>query len=184
MSETTNRLRSVDPDLSTGLLKQFFGEVPTKFAQAQNLFRVLANSPASFEGFMALAASLARGTLDEKTREQLALAIAESNLCPYCLGSHAAAAAKIGLSQLEIDDAIRATAKDARIDAILKLARSIIVQRGELTDADLARARTVGVTDSEIVETVANVALNIFENYMSHVARVQTDFPRPRSRET
>jgi hypothetical protein len=36
-------------------------------------------------------------------------------------------AAKIGLSQLEIDDAIRASAADTRTDAILKLARNIVV---------------------------------------------------------
>ncbi len=29
------------------------------------------------------------------------------------------------------------------------------MQRGELTDMDLARARVVGLTDGEIVETVA-----------------------------
>jgi AhpD family alkylhydroperoxidase len=125
---------------------------------------------------MALSAALARGALDEKTREQLALAIAESNLCAYCLNAHTTIAAKIGLSRDEIDDAIRASAADARTDAILKLARSIVVQRGELTDADLARARVAGLNDGAIVETVANVALNIFENYLSHVARVPTDF--------
>jgi hypothetical protein len=40
------------------------------------------------------------------------------------------------------------------------------------------------LSDGEIVETVANVALNIFENYMSHVARVPIDFPQSDSRET
>jgi hypothetical protein len=93
-------------------------------------------------------------------------------------------AAKIGLSRAEIDDAIRASAADARTDAILKLARSIVVQRGELSDADLGRARAGGLSDGEIVETVANVALNIFENYISHVARVPIDFPQSQSRET
>jgi AhpD family alkylhydroperoxidase len=127
---------------------------------------------------MGLGAALARGALNEKAREQLALAIAESNLCSYCLSEHRTIAAKIGLSQTEIDDAIRATAANTKTDAILKLARSIVVQRGEVTDADLARARAVGLSDGEIVETVANVALNIFENYMSHVARVPIDFPQ------
>ncbi len=133
---------------------------------------------------MGLSAALARGALDEKTREQLALAIAESNLCPYSLSAHTAMAAKIGLNQAEIDDAIRASAADARTDAILKLARSIVVRRGELSEADLGRARTGGLSDGEIVETVANVALNIFENYMSHVARAPIDFPKEESRET
>jgi uncharacterized peroxidase-related enzyme len=178
------RIQPVDPDHATGAIRRLFAEIRVKFALVPNLFRVLANAPAALEGLTGLSAALARGALDEKTREQLALAIAESNLCAYCLSGHTAMAAKIGLSRVEIDDAIRASAADARTDAILKLARSIVVQRGELSDADLGRARAGGLSDGEIVETVANVALNIFENYMSHVARVPIDFPQSQSRET
>jgi uncharacterized peroxidase-related enzyme len=177
-----NRIQLVDPDNAAGAIRQLIAEIRTKFALVPNLFRVLANSPAALEGLMGLSAALARGALDEKTREQLALAIAESNLCAYCLNEHKAVAAKIGLSRAEIDDAIRASAADARVDSLLKLARSIVVQRGELTDGDLARARAAGLSDGEIVETVANVALNIFENYMSHVARVPIDFPKNEDR--
>jgi uncharacterized peroxidase-related enzyme len=183
-SSDQNRIQPVDPDHATGAIRRLFEEIRTKFALVPNLFRVLANAPVALEGLMGLGAALAGGALDEKTRERLALAIAESNLCAYCLSSHKATAAKIGLNQAEIEDAIRARAADARTDAILKLARSIVVQRGELTDADLARARVAGLSDGEIVETVANVALNIFENYMSHVARVPIDFPNKESRET
>jgi len=186
MSESgdQNRIQPVDPDHATGAIGRLFAEIRAKFALVPNLFRVFANAPAALEGLMGLSAALARGALDEKTREQLALAIAESNLCAYCLSGHTAMAAKIGLSRVEIDDAIRASAADARTDAILKLARSIVVQRGELSDADLGRARAGGLSDGEIVETVANVALNIFENYMSHIARVPIDFPQSQSRET
>jgi uncharacterized peroxidase-related enzyme len=183
-SRDQNRIQPVDPDRATGSIRRLFEEIRAKFALVPNLLRVVANAPVALEGLMALSAALARGALDEKTREQLALAIAESNLCAYCLSGHTAMAAKIGLSRFEIDDAIRASAADARTDAILKLARSIVVQRGELTDADLARARAVGLSDGEIVETVANVALNVFENYMSHIARVPIDFPQSQSRET
>jgi uncharacterized peroxidase-related enzyme len=179
-----NRIQPVDPDHATGAIRRLFAEIRAKFALVPNLLRVVANAPAALEGLMGLSAALARGALDEKTREQLALAIAESNLCAYCLSGHTAMAAKIGLNQAEIDDAIRASAADARTDAILKLARSIVVQRGELSDSDLGRARAGGLSDGEIVETVANVALNIFENYMSHVARVPIDFPQHESRET
>jgi uncharacterized peroxidase-related enzyme len=183
-SRSQNRIQPVDPAHAMGVIRRVFSKLQAKFALVPNLFRVLANAPPALEGLMSLDAALAGGTLDEKIREQLALAIAESNLCAYCLSSHMATAAKIGLNQAEIADAIRASAADARNDAILKLARNIVVQRGELTDADLARARTVGLSDGEIVETVANVALNIFENYMSHVARVPIDFSQHESCET
>jgi uncharacterized peroxidase-related enzyme len=179
-----NRIQPVDPAHATGAISRRFAQIRAKFALVPNLFRVLAHAPVALEGLMGLGAALAGGALDEKIRERLALAIAESNLCAYCLSAHTAAAAKIGLSQAEIEDAVRARAADARTDAILKLARGIVVQRGELTDADLAGARAAGLSDGEIVETVANVALNIFENYMSHVARVPIDFPQGESRET
>jgi uncharacterized peroxidase-related enzyme len=171
------RIQPVDPDHATGAIRRLFAEIRAKFALVPSLFRVLANAPAALEGLMDLSAALARGALDEKIREQLALAVAETNLCAYCLSGHTAMAAKIGLSRVEIENAIRASGADARTDAILKLARSIVVQRGELSDADLARARAGGLSDGEIVETVAHVALNIFENYMSHVANVPIDFP-------
>jgi uncharacterized peroxidase-related enzyme len=170
-------MKPVDPYQATGTIRRLFAEIEAKFGLVPNLFRVLANAPAALEGLMSLAAALAGGALDEKTRVQLALSIAESNLCPYCLSAYTATAAKSGLNQAEIDAAIRAKAADPRTDAILKLARSIVVQRGELTDADLERAGAAGLGDAEIVETVANVALNIFMNYMSHVALVPIDFP-------
>jgi hypothetical protein len=43
-----------------------------------NLFRILANAPVAFEALIGLAAALSGGALDERTREQLALAVAES----------------------------------------------------------------------------------------------------------
>jgi alkylhydroperoxidase family enzyme len=75
----------MDPDHATGAIRRLFAEIRAKFALVPNLFRLLANAPAALEGLVGLSAALARGALDEKTREQLAIAIAESNLCAYCL---------------------------------------------------------------------------------------------------
>ena len=64
------------------------------------------------------------------------------------------------------------------LDAGLRFAQAIVVQRGEVSDADLASVRKAGYTDGEITEIVANVAVNIFTNYFNHVARTEVDFPR------
>ncbi len=77
----------------------------------------------------------------------------------------------------DIADARHANAANERSAAILKLPRSIVVQRRELGAAGLEQARAAGLTDREIVETVANVALNIFSNYINHVAGTIVDFP-------
>jgi uncharacterized peroxidase-related enzyme len=179
MSESRgqNRIQPVDLDNATGEIKRLFAEVRARFGLVPNLFRVLANAPAALQVYVNFSATLGGGTLDAKVQELIGLTVAESNLCDYCLNAHAFMAGKIGLTQPEIVDALRASAADGRIDAILKLARSIVVQRGEVTDADLRHAREKALTDCEIVETVANVVLNIFMNYLDHVARPGVDFP-------
>jgi uncharacterized peroxidase-related enzyme len=185
MNETKglNRVVQLDPDRAIGTTKRLFDDVKAKFGVVRNLFCVLGNAPAALESYLHFRSALAGGILDGKVREQIALTVAEANLCGYCLSAHTYIAGKTGLTQKDIADAIHASAAAGKTDAILKLARSIVVQRGEISDSDLERARAAGLTDGEIVETVANVALNIFENYMSHVARVPIDFPHHESRE-
>jgi uncharacterized peroxidase-related enzyme len=173
-----NRIPQIDPDRATGTTKRLFDDVKAKFGVVPNLFRVLGNAPAALESYLNFSAALAGGTLDAMIREQIALTVAESNLCDYCLSAHAYIGSKIGLTPKDIADAICASAAAGKTDAVLKLARSIVVQRGEVSESDLQRARVAGLTDGEIVETVANVVLNIFSNYVSHVARTVVDFPQ------
>ena len=175
--KTINRIRQLDPAHASGKTRQLFQSVEQSLGRVPNLFRVLGNAPAALDGYLNFDAALGAGTLDAKVREQISLAVAATNLCAYCLSAHTFIAHKLGLTESDVEDAIRAGAAEAKSDAILKLARSIVVQRGEVSDADLERARGAGLTDAEMVETVANVILNIFTNYINHVARTLVDFP-------
>src|SRR5271156_1675655 len=172
-----NRIAQLDPAQVTGKTKQLFDNVHAKLGVVPNLLRVLGNAPAALEGYLTFSGALAGGSLDAKVREQIALTVAESNMCSYCLSAHTYLATKVGLTRNDIVGAIHAAAVTPKTDSILKLARSIVVQRGEVSDSDLERARSGGLTDGEIVETIANVALNIFTNYVNHVARTLVDFP-------
>ena len=172
-----NPIAHLDPVTTTGPAKSLFDTVQAKLGGVPNLFRVLGNAPAALNGYLNLSAALAGGSFDAKLRERIALAVAEINQCGYCLSAHTFIGRKLGLSGQDIADARHANATDARTDAILKLARSIVVQRGELGGAGPERARAAGLTDGEVIETVANVALNIFSNYVNHIAGTTIDFP-------
>jgi uncharacterized peroxidase-related enzyme len=154
-----------------------FDDMVARFGFVPNLIRALGNAPAALEAYFNFSSALHSGTLDTKVQKQLSLAVAESNLCDYCVRAHVILGRKVGLTAEEIADAIRAKAINAKTDAILKLARGIIVERGEISDLELERARAAGLTDGEIVEIVANVVLNIFMNYLDHVTRTVIDFP-------
>jgi uncharacterized peroxidase-related enzyme len=174
--QNMHRLNQLDPAQATGKTKQLFDIAQTKFGAVPNLIRVLGNAPAALAAFFNFGDALANGSFNAKVREQIALAVAESNMCGYCLSAHTFIGSKLGLTEDEIAGARHAEAKVEKTDAILKLARAIVVQRGEVSDSDFKQARTAGLTDGDIVETVANVVLNIFTNYVNHVARTAVDF--------
>ena len=172
-----NRIAQLDPKTTTEPAKALFDGVQGKLGVVPNLIRVLGNAPAALKGYLNFSAALADGSFSPKVREQIALAVAETNQCAYCLSAHSFIAGKLGLTQQDLTDARQAATADHRTDAILKLARSIVVQRGELGATGLEQARHAGLTDGEIVETVAHVALNIFSNYINHIAGTVIDFP-------
>jgi uncharacterized peroxidase-related enzyme len=172
-----SRITAINPANATGKAKQLLDAVQSKLGITPNLMRTLAVSPAVLEGYLNFSAALADGSLNAKVREQIALAVAEMNSCGYCLSAHSAIGKMVGLDGKAIACARRGAAEDPKTEAILKLAQSITLQRGEMSDADFRAARVAGLTDGEIAEVVANVALNIFTNYFNHVAATDIDFP-------
>jgi uncharacterized peroxidase-related enzyme len=176
-----NRIQQIDPAAATGKAKQLLDAVQSKLGIVPNLTRVLANAPAALEGYLYFSGALAGGILSAKVREQIAIAVAQGNNCDYCLSAHTFIGGKVGLNEEQIADARQAVATTDKDDATLKLALSILVQKGEVSDAALKNARSAGLTDADIVETTANVALNIFTNYVNHVAQTVVDFPEVKS---
>jgi uncharacterized peroxidase-related enzyme len=172
-----NRLPALDPATATGKSKTMLDAVQSKLGRTPNLMRTLANAPAALDAYLSFSGALANGALDAKVREQIALAVAEANVCDYCLAAHTAIGGMVGLTADQIQQARDARSDQPKAAALLKLARSVVVNRGTVTDHELAAARAHGVTDGEVVEVVANVALNILTNYVNHVARTVVDFP-------
>lgn len=172
-----NRIAPLDPKTTNGPAKQLFDGVQAKLGVVPNLFRVVGNAPTALAGYLKFGAALADGGFDAKLREQIALTVAESNQCGYCLSAHTFVGRKVGLGEQDIADARHANGGNQRVDAILKLARSIVVRRGEIAAEELNQARAAGLSDGDVIETIANVALNIFSNYVNHIAGTVIDFP-------
>jgi uncharacterized peroxidase-related enzyme len=152
-------------------VKKQIGTVP-------NLFRVVANSPAALEGYLGLNGALSKGHLDAKTRERIAIAVAELNGCGYCLSAHS----YLGKNVAKLDDAeITANrsgaSNDLKADAAVRFAATVVKARGHVNDADVAAVKAAGFGDAEIVEIVLHVALNTLTNYLNEVAGTEIDFP-------
>ena len=141
------------------------------------MFRLIATSPAVLEGFAANNGALSK-TLDVKTRERIALAVAEVNGCDYCLSAHSYLGLNLAkISPEEVALNRRGASGDPRADAAVRFAVKAVRDRGHVSDADIASVRDAGFSDSQIVEIVAVVAENIFTNLLNTVAQTDIDFP-------
>ncbi|BDM22103.1 carboxymuconolactone decarboxylase family protein [Pseudomonas sp. NPDC089428] len=137
-----------------------------------NAFRTLAHSPAALNGYLGLAQALGKSSLSAAEREVVALATSQINGCDYCLAAHSYFATKAGLS----DEAI-SQARNGTLSAVATLAQQITESRGQLSDAQITAAREAGLTDSKIVDVVAQVTLLTLTNYLNNVATTDIDFP-------
>ena len=140
-----------------------------------NMIKSMAQSPNALEGYLQFSRALKGGKLDQEEREQIALAVAQANLCEYSLAYHTALARKLGLTDDHILESRDGRAIDRKLDAALRFAKDLVAESGDCSPADLQRA---GFTDREIVEVIALVALNVFENYFNMVAKTDIDLPK------
>jgi uncharacterized peroxidase-related enzyme len=170
-------LTVIDPATAEPKAKTLLDGVHKKLGVTPNLMRVLAVNPAVLGAYLDFSAALAGGRLGTRLHEQIALAVAEANGCAYCLAAHSLLGAGAGLSSDDIVKARTGAATDPRAAAALAFARTLVTRRGGATAADIEAARRASLSDGEIVEIIAAVAINIFTNYVNIAADTEVDFP-------
>lgn len=171
------RIPVANPAHTDATTQATLNSLKAKLGVLPNMFLTLAQAPAALQSYVALSGALAGGKLNAKQREQIALAVGEDNACGYCLAAHTVIGGMVKLTPEEIAQARQGTAPNARDAALVQLAGRITATRGNLTEADVAAARKAGLSDGDILEVIGNVALNIFTNYVNHIAQTEIDFP-------
>mgnify|MGYP003514272708 FL=1 len=132
-------------DTSPAASQPLLNGVKAKLGSVPNLFRLLAVSPAALEGYLGLSGALGKGSLDARTRERIALAVAEFNGCGYCTSAHAFIGKNLaGLSDAEIAANRNGSSTDDRAAAAVSLAVRVVETRGQVSDADVASIRLAG----------------------------------------
>mgnify|MGYP005806220143 FL=1 len=173
-----SRVQIVDPQTAPAPARNLLDAVQAQLGVTPNFIRVLANSPKALEGFLGLYGAASGFALDKATQERIALAVAEGNGCQYCVSAHTAIGRHAGLTNDEMALNRRGGSGQARAAAVVAFAKALNDSRGEVTTAEFDAARAAGLTDGELVEVIAVVALNVFTNILGKATRVEIDFPK------
>jgi uncharacterized peroxidase-related enzyme len=172
------RVAALSPDVASGKTKELFNVIQGKFGMVPNMMRGMGNSAAFLEGYLSLSGALDHGGLSAKTGKLIALAVAESNECNYCLSAHSYIAANLmKIDSQTIEAAREGNAADTKTAAILKFAQTVVSKKGRVSDSDVAAVKLAGVSEGEIGEIIGHVALNVLTNYFNNTANTEIDFP-------
>ncbi len=172
---TTFQLHTLEsaPEASRPLL----AEAQKAFGGIPNLFGVFAESPALLQAYLNLGQILEQSTAFDATERQIVLlATSFANDCEYCMAAHSAIA---GLERVPSDvvESLRAgePIADPKLEALRSFTRSVVQQRGWLTDADVEAFLDAGYTKRHVLEVILGVGFKTLSNFTNHVAETPLD---------
>ena len=171
------RIKKITIATAQGKAKELLEGTKKAMGAELNIFTAFANAPAALEGYLGLMTALAKGNLNPKLREQIAVLTAGYNGCNYCASAHTYLGEKAGIGKDELASNLTGQSADKKTQAALSFATKLIDRRGRVSEADLTQVRDAGYSDEEIVEILAHVAMNTFTNYFNEAFKVEVDFP-------
>jgi AhpD family alkylhydroperoxidase len=150
-------------------LKKNLGKVP-------NLYATLAHSDTALGAYLALQG--AKSTIEGKAREVVNLVVSQANACEYCLAAHTLIGKMHGFSDEQILEIRRGTAGfDPKLDALARLVRNIVLERGHADPALVDAFFAAGWTRANLVDAIVAVGDKTVTNFLHGTTRVPIDFP-------
>jgi uncharacterized peroxidase-related enzyme len=154
-----------------------FEQMKKRIGKVPNLYATMGYSSHALKAFFDFEGALNQGVFKPKEREAIALVVSEINHCEYCLAGHTAIALKNGLSLDDTMEIRRGGIEDARLDAIVKLAKSVTETNGHPEEQYLENFYNAGFDEGALMELVGLVTVRIFTNYVFAITNVPVDFP-------
>ena len=175
--KTMARIAALQIDDAPEASKPVLKKIESAFGRVPNIFATLAHSPTALKALMGLFSSLEEGDLAGKAHEAIALRVGQKHGCRYCTAAHTAKAISVGAEAEEAIGFRKGQSNESKIQAVLTLAEAMVDNRGQLSDVHIQAAKDAGISEAELLETVAIVACNTFTNYVNTLAQTEVDFP-------
>jgi uncharacterized peroxidase-related enzyme len=159
-------------------LRERVGVIAHKSGFVPNIFRALGHRPAELRAFLDYHDALMdrQDGLSKAERELVVVATSGANHCTYCVVAHGAIL-RIRSRDPHLADRVAVNPWRAELDergrAIVDLALALTRQPEMFADADVARARSAGLTEEEIWDVGAITALFAASNRLAHLAALQ-----------
>ena len=141
-----------------------------------NVFGVLAEAPVAVEAYGTLNDLFVRSSFTPTERHVVWFANIYENDCTYCMAAHT------GIAKLEHipEDVVEAARSgtpyaDPKLEALRSFTRSLVVNRGWVSDEELTAFINAGFTRQHVMEVLVGVAHKVVSTYANHIAGTSLD---------
>lgn len=142
-----------------------------------NLYGMFASSPVALATYGAIQDALkAHAALTPQEQQLVMLTVSEENGCEYCVAAHTMVAGMSQVAPASIE-AVRQgeVPADSREAALVRFARSVVVERGWVPEAVQDEFTAAGFTAQHALDVLSIVALKTLSNFTNHLAATPLD---------
>jgi uncharacterized peroxidase-related enzyme len=157
--------------------RQIFEGIEKTVGMLPNIYAVIGNSSNALSAFLTFSDAQKNTTFNSREREAIALAVSEINGCNYCRSAHTHIAKMNGFSDEETLQLRAGTIYNPKLNAVIKLAKAIVENRGKVEDDLIRKFFVAGYNEKDLVDLVAIVIEKSFTNYIGRLAMPAIDFP-------
>ncbi len=150
-------------------LEQQVGFVP-------NLYASYAYSEHALQNYLDFAGT--PSSLKAKEKEVVNLVVSQVNNSDYCLAAHTTIGKMSGFNDAQILELRQGKATfNLKLDALAKLAKNAVENRGVTNEAVVAHFFRLGWTKENLIDTMALIGEKTISNYINNTIKTSIDFP-------
>jgi AhpD family alkylhydroperoxidase len=119
-----------------------------------------------------------KSSLRTKEKEAVNLVTSQINGCRYCQSAHTLMGKMNGFTDEQIIELRGGTASfDSKIDALVKFTKSLIQNKGKVSDHLVDQFFGAGYTEGNMIDVVILIGSKAISNYIHNLTELEINFP-------
>lgn len=153
-----------------------FDNLQKAIGMVPNLYAAMAHSEHGLGNYIAFQSG--KSSLRAKEREIINLVVSQVNGCIYCLSAHTVLGKMNGLTDEQLIEIRKGSALfDTRLDALVKLVKSITENKGRVDSALVDNFYAAGYNEGNLVDAIIIIGDKTIMNYLHNLTGIPVDFP-------
>lgn len=155
--------------------KQTLAQIKQEYGIIPNIYGYLAESPVALNAFLDINDQLMEHSSLTPAQVQIALlAISQANNCSYCMAAHNWAGTQVHSNPLTVKAILEGKPiEDPKDKIFVDVARSIVKDRGHLSDALIDEFLDAGYTKQNLFDLLVCNMLKTLSNYSNHITKTE-----------